>query len=207
MPDMQTGDGPRAEGGGGSGMMSFFVTSDTKANGNLGGLMGADMRCQTLAAAVGAGSKTWKAYLSADMGPGGTPVNARDRIGTGPWFNSKGVMLAANLTELHMRSGDYMVFLDEKGMPVNGQWPNSPSPNHHDILTGSTPEGMLAAGTTCTNWTATTGSSTVGHSDGLGPGGSTAMARYRVWQSSHTGQCGNTAPGGGAGKIYCFATN
>ena len=204
---MQAGDGPKAEGGGSIGGMSFFVTSDTKPNGNLGGLAGADMRCQTLAAAAGAGGKTWRAYLSADQGPNGMPVHARDRIGTGPWHNSKGALLAMNVTDLHTRFGDYMVFLNEMGQPINGQWQNSPTPNQHDVLTGSTPEGMLAANTTCTNWTATAGNATVGHTDGLGPGGSMTPPTRRSWQSSHTQACANPTSTGGAAKIYCFATN
>ena len=180
-------------------MMNFFVTSDTKPNGNLGGLTGADARCQTLAAAVGHGSKTWRAYLSVSS----PATNARDRIGPGPYYNSKGDQLAADKDALHARSGDAALFLDEKGNRINGQWASSPTPNQHDILTGTQKDGTLSASLTCGDWTATTGMSQVGHSDGLGPN-MAATGNYIIWNSSHTGQCGDTAPGGGAGKIYCF---
>jgi hypothetical protein len=192
-------------------MMSFFVTSETSMNGNLGGLNGADMRCQRLATAVGLGAKTWKAYLSADMGP----VNARDRIGTGPWFNARGQMIAANVTELHGRTGNADLFLDERGVKINGQWGrvNMGDPNEHDILTGTNPDGTLAAGKTCTNWTSTMGASRVGHSDGLGPN-MNSNAPFNSWNSAHDGSngggangCANTQPGGGTGRFYCFATN
>lgn len=180
-------------------MMNFFVTSDTNMTGNLGGLMGADMRCQTLAAAVGHGSKTWRAYLSV----ANPATNARDRIGDGPYYNSRGAMLAATKQALHERSGDAALFLDEKGNRINGQWEGSPTPNQHDILTGSTLAGMLSTGNTCGDWTATTGMSFVGHSDGLGPNRNMA-APYNQWAGSHTGSCSDVLPGGGAGKIYCF---
>jgi hypothetical protein len=198
------GGGGAATGGtgGGSGahaMMNFFVTSDTSKTADLGGLMGADERCQTLAAAVGHGSKTWRAYLSAEE----PEVNARDRIGAGPYYNSKGEQLAADKDALHARTGDAELFLDEKGNRINGQWMSSPMPNQHDILTGSDPEGALVAGQTCDDWTGTTGNSAVGHSDGLGPS-MNSDEPYSRWVGSHTGQCGNTEPGGGAGKIYCF---
>lgn len=187
-------------------MMNFFVSSDTSMTGNLGGLAGADQRCQMLAAKVGAGSRTWVAYLSADAGPDGMPVNAKDRIGNGPWFNSRGAQVAATLGELHMRAGDYAVFIDENGNPIPGQWPGSPMGVQHDILTGSNVDGTLNAGKTCMNWTSAMAGlqSAVGHSDGLGPMASMA-ANYRPWNYSHTGMCSDTAPGGGAGRIYCFA--
>jgi hypothetical protein len=190
--------------------MSFFVSSATSVTGNLGGLRGADSRCQGLAAAVGLGGKTWRAYLSAERDPDtGRPVDARSRIGNGPWFNAAHVMVARDLNELHARRGDASVFVDERGQLVPGQWPGSPSPNEHDILTGSTAEGTLMAGRTCSDWTssATTVQAQVGHSDGLGPGGSTAGA-LSSWNSAHDNQnCANTAPRGGAGRIYCFAIN
>jgi hypothetical protein len=185
--------------------MSFFVTSDTSKTGKLGGLTGADKRCADLAAAVGSTGKTWVAYLSAETaGPGGAAVNAKDRIGTGPWFNSKGVMVAATLTELHTRKGDYKVFIDEKGNYINGQWVGSPKPNEHDILTGSKVDGTVSPGETCTDWTGTTGNSRVGHTDGLGPNQDTTGGKD-IWNSVHTGSCADTAPGGGAGRLYCFA--
>jgi hypothetical protein len=183
-------------------MMNFFVSSDTSTTANLGGLSGADARCQRLAAAVGAGSKTWRAYVSA-----ANPVtNARDRIGPGPYYNSQGMMLAADKDALHARSGDPALFIDELGRRINGQWAGSPAPLEHDILTGSTATGMLMSGNTCGDWTALTGNSQVGHSDGLGPNMNSAPP-YNQWASVHTGQCGDTAPGGGAGRIYCFVGN
>jgi hypothetical protein len=195
--------GSNMAGSGGAGsahpMMNFFVTSDSSKTGSLGGLMGADMRCQTLAAAVGAGTKVWRAYLSTEE----PAVNARDRIGPGPYYNSKGGELAADKDALHARTGSAELFLDEKGNRINGQWEGSPTPNEHDILTGTGTDGNVVADQTCGDWTATSGSSAVGHSDGLGPGRD-AEPPYSRWVGSHTGQCGNTQPGGGAGKIYCF---
>jgi hypothetical protein len=183
--------------------MSFFVSSTTSLTGNLGGLAGADARCQSLAAAAGFGTRTWHAYLST------TTVDARSRIGSGPWVSSKGVLLARNLEELHARKGDAQVFVDEKGKTINGQWTGSPSPNEHDILTGSTADGRLLANATCADWTsaATTLTAQVGHSDGLGPGGDTS-GTFSSWNSAHANQdCSNTAPRGGAGRIYCFAVS
>jgi hypothetical protein len=198
-----SGDVPAGEVG--AGTMTFFVTSDTSETGNLGGLTGADKRCSDLATAAGSTGKTWVAYLSAEKaGPGGTAINAKDRIGTGPWHNSKGALVAANLADLHARKGDYKVFIDEKGNPINGQWIGSPKPNEHDILTGSKVDGTVSAGETCTDWTATSGMSRVGHADGLGPNQATTGG-LDIWNSVHTGQCGNTAPGGGHGRLYCFA--
>jgi hypothetical protein len=189
--------------------MSFFVSSRTSATGNLGGLRGADATCQSLGAAAGQGSKTWRAYLSVerDADNGNQPTHARSRIGTGPWHNAAGALVAANVTELHARTGDAAVFVDERGQRINGQWPNSPSPIEHDILTGSNADGTLVAGATCSDWTSDAAAATgqVGHSDGLGPGGSNAGA-LSSWNSAHTTQnCSNTAPRGGAGRIYCFA--
>lgn len=197
--------------GGASTTMSFFVSSQTSKTGNLGGLKAADMRCQTLAAAVGLGNKTWHAYLSADADPDGNgmPVNARDRIGKGPWYNQKGVLLAADLDALHARKGDAEVFIDEKGAKINGQWMNSPTPNEHDILTGSKADGTLSKGQTCDNWTSAASSmkAGVGHSDGLGPGMATT-GTYPSWNAAHAnGGCNDTAPQGGAGRIYCFVVN
>jgi hypothetical protein len=190
------------DGGVPSPLMNLFVSSDTSTTGNLDGLTGADARCQRLAAAVGQGGKTWHAYLSAD-----NPVtNARDRIGSGPYYNSLGALVASDIAALHMRSGDPAVFVDEHGNRINGQWAGSPAPLQHDILTGATRDGMLNVGLTCGSWTATTGSSFVGHADGLGPGMSMA-AMYLPWNASHMAQCANTAPLGGAGRIYCFVGN
>jgi hypothetical protein len=191
--------------------MSFFVSSATSITGNLGGLRGADNRCQTLAIAAGAGNKTWRAYLSVerDADNGNRPTDARARIGNGPWFNKNLVMVAANLTELHARKGDAAIFIDEKGQRINGQWPGSPAPVEHDILTGSNADGTVMAGFTCADWTsdATTAVGQVGHADGLGPNGDTSGA-LSSWNSAHANQnCANTAPRGGAGRIYCFALN
>jgi uncharacterized protein DUF1554 len=191
--------------------MSFFVTSTRSTTGNLGGLRAADNLCQNLATAAGAGNKVWRAYLSVerDADNGNRPTDARNRIGNGPWFNAKAVMVANNLNDLHARKGDSTVFLDERGQPINGQWSGSPSPVEHDIMTGSAADGTLLTGLTCGDWTsdstATVGQ--VGHSDGLGPNGDTSGA-LSSWNSAHTNQnCSNTAPRGGAGRIYCFARN
>jgi hypothetical protein len=189
--------------------LGFFVSSRTSTTGNLGGLQGADNTCQTLAAAAGQGAKTWRAYLSVERDPSNSnqPTHARNRIGTGPWHNAAGAVVASNLTELHARTGDPAVFLDERGQRINGTWPNSPTPNEHDILTGSNPDGTVMVGFTCNDWTsdATTAVGQIGHSDGLGAGGSTA-GTVVSWNSAHVNQnCANTAPRGGAGRIYCFA--
>jgi hypothetical protein len=189
--------------------LGFFVSSATSATGNLGGLSGADAICQRLATEVGAGARTWRAYLSVERDPanGNQPTDARSRIGTGPWLNADGATVARDLNELHSRTGNPAVFIDERGRRINGQWPGSPTPNEHDILTGSTADGRLMPGLTCSDWTssATTAAAQVGHSDGLGPGGSSAGA-LASWNSSHANQnCSNTAPRGGAGRIYCFA--
>ena len=191
--------------------LSFFVTSSRNATGNIGGMRGADSLCQILASAAGAGNKTWRAYLSVerDADNGNRPTDARSRIGNGPWFNAKGAMVASNLAELHARKGDSTMFIDEKGQPVNGQWPGSPSPVEHDIMTGSAADGTLLPGFTCGDWTSdsTMTLGQVGHSDGLGPNGDTSGA-LSSWNSAHSNQnCSNTAPRGGAGRIYCFARN
>jgi len=195
----------------GGSTMSFFVTSSKSATGNLGGLRGADGICQSLANAVGVGNKAWRAYLSVerDADNANRPTNARNRIGNGPWFNAKGALVANNLTELHARKGDSTVFIDERGQPINGQWPGSPSPVEHDIMTGSGANGTLLAGLTCGDWTSdsTTTQGQVGHSDGLGPNGDTSGA-LSSWNSAHANlNCANTAPRGGAGRIYCFGGN
>lgn len=189
--------------------MSFFVTSATSVTGNLGGLAGADATCQRLAAAAGEGARIWRAYLSVehDAANGNQPTNARDRIGAGPWRNANNVVVANNLAELHARTGDASVFVDERGTRINGQWTGSPSPVEHDMLTGSNADGTLMAGQTCSDWTsaATTFTAQVGHSDGMGPNQSTAGA-LASWNSAHANQnCSNTAPRGGAGRFYCFA--
>lgn len=210
--DGAAADAP-ARDGGASANMSFFVTSTGSGamGGNLGGLAGADTKCSQLAAAVGVTGKTWAAYLSTTQGP----THARMRIGAGPWFNSRGLMLAADLATLHpvidpaVNRDGYIaakpadaLFLTETGARV-------PS-NQHDILTGSDGQGMLSAAKTCQDWTssAATGDgneAVVGHSDTPG-----AAQFSASWNSAHdTQSCsmGGVAAGGGNGRIYCFATN
>lgn len=189
--------------------VGFFVSSATSVTGNLGGLSGADGTCQRLAAAAGHGGRTWRAYLSVERDPtnNNQATHARDRIGTGPWYNANLTLVANNLTELHARPGDAAIFIDERGQRINGQWTGSPSPTEHDILTGSNADGTLAVGLTCGDWTSDSASAIgqVGHSDGMGPNQSTAGA-LSSWNAAHTNQnCANTAPRGGAGRIYCFA--
>jgi hypothetical protein len=190
--------------------MSFFVSSATSTTGNLGGLAGADRRCQDLAAAVGAGSRTWRAYLSVERDPStGQSIDARSRIGSGPWVNAGGARLAQDSTELHARRGDAAVFVDERNQRVNGQWAGSPQPVEHDVLTGSTADGRLMAGMTCGDWTSGAASlaAQVGHSDGLGPN-MNAAGSLSSWNSAHANEsCANTSPRGGSGRIYCFAVN
>ena len=188
---------------------SFFVTSVTSTTGNLGGLAGADATCQALAQAVGQGSRTWRAYLSVerDSANGNQPTHAKDRIGTGPWLNANRAVVANNVAELHARTGDANVFLNERGGRINGQWTGSPTPVEHDILTGSNADGTLAPGLTCADWTSASAAvvARVGHSDGMGPNQSTAGA-LSSWNSAHDNQnCSDTAPRGGAGRFYCFA--
>lgn len=188
--------------------MSFFVTSTGKGNGaDLGGLDGADRHCQTLATAAGAGQRTWRAYLSTTATGGAAAVNARDRIGTGPWQNAKGVVIAHNLDELHGGSNNLnkQTALTEKGDTVSGR---GDAPNMHDILTGSMPDGR-ASDATCSNWTSssTEGAATVGHHDRMGLDESPPA---RSWNSSHpTRGCSQEAlkSTGGAGLTYCFAAN
>jgi len=189
--------------------LSFFVTSTTSTTGNLGGLAGADATCQRLAAAVGQGARAWRAYLSVERDPanGNQPTHAKDRIGNGPWMNANRTVVANNLAELHARTGDANIFVDERGQKINGQWTGSPAPVEHDMLTGSNADGTVAVGLTCSDWTsaAATVAAQVGHSDGMGPNQSTAGA-LSSWNSAHANQnCADTAPRGGAGRFYCFA--
>ena len=188
-----------------SGQMSFFITSEGVGDGaNLGGLEGADGHCQMLAYNVGAGDMTWHAYLSAvaDAGPA---VNARDRIGEGPWYNAKGVMIAENVDDLHGENGlTKETQLNEKGGVVNGR---GDSPNMHDIITGSTLNGMASDGdgdTTCANWTSNgEGSALVGHHDRQGGGDNPTS-----WNSAHGSRgCSqeDLQGSGGNGFFYCFA--
>ena len=192
----------------GSSQMSFFIASTGVGNGgNLGGLAGADKHCQTLAAAAGAGTRKWQAYLSTQ---GAGAVNARDRIGKGPWANAKGVVVAKSVDDLHSASNNLTkeTQLNEKGGVVNGR---GDTPNTHDILTGSNADGTaFAAGTdnTCSNWTSAAEANAgarVGHHDRQGGGQDPTS-----WNSAHTTPgCSqpNLAKVGGAGLFYCFAAN
>ena len=168
--------------------MSFFVTSATSATGNLGGLAGADATCLRLATAVGQGSRTWRADLSVERDPanGTQPANARDRIGTGPRYNANLMLVANTVAELHSRTGDAELFVDERGQRINGQWTGSPTPNQHDILTGSNADGTLVEGSTCSDRTSdsTTVTAQVGHSDGMVQNQSTAGTNSS-WNSAH----------------------
>ena len=181
--------------------MSFFITSQGPGNGaNLGGLAGADAHCQSLAAAVGAGNRSWHAYLSTN---GSESVNARDRIGSGPWYNVQGVTVAENIEQLH---GDNNLtketVLTETAAMTNGR---GDRPNRHDILTGSDLDGT-ASDSTCENWTSgADGSAMVGHHDRTGGG-----ANPTSWNSAHgTRGCSqaNLQSTGGDGLFYCFASD
>jgi hypothetical protein len=197
--------------GAGQSPMTFFITSTGPGKGaDLGGLGGADAHCQQLAAAAGAGGRTWRAYLSTSAAGGQPAVNARDRIGKGPWQNAKGVVVASSVGELHGKNNlTKETALNEKGQMVNGR---GDTPNMHDILTGSQPDGSSTAGdaarTTCGNWTSSgDGAAIVGHHDrqGLKPD-----EPSRSWNSSHPSRgCSqaNLAASGGAGLVYCFAVN
>ena len=191
--------------------MTFFVTSAGPGDGgNLGGLDGADRHCTTLATAAGATGKTWRAYLSTQ---GSGAVNAKDRIGRGPWQNAKGTVIAKDVAELHGNNGlTKQTALSEKGEVINGR---GDTPNRHDILTGSQADGTAFAGAddrTCGNWTKNgAGAAMVGHSDRTGLDES---APAKSWNASHPSR----GPGGGCsqadlkstggdGLIYCFAAN
>jgi hypothetical protein len=217
-----SGDAMGNDGGGetgGAATMSFFVTSEGAGmGGNLGGLEGADTKCKALAMAVSAelGAKTWRAYLSTST------VNARDRIGTGPWRNAKGEIIANDLNQLHDQGMNGMLnatwpigaaavakILDEKGMPIPS---GGAGGQRHDILTGTNAMGMVDGSNHCNNWMATTGMATVGHSNRSGG------MRDPSWTTAHTSGCGaimgdqnnvggTVSGGGGRGAIYCFAIN
>ena len=193
---------------------SFFVTSTGIGNGgNLGGLAGADNQCQTLAQAAGAGAKTWRAYLSTQAADGKPAINARDRIGNGPWKNSKGAVVAKDGAELHGTNAlTKQSALSEKGDVINGR---GDTPNRHDVLTGSQADGTaFAAGEdrTCKNWTSSTqGAAMLGHIDRIGLRDDDAS---KSWNSSHPsrgpdGGCSQNdlKSTGGDGLFYCFAAN
>jgi hypothetical protein len=181
--------------------MTFFITSAGPGKGaDLGGLAGADAHCQALAKAAGAGNRQWRAYLSTNQ------VNARDRIGKGPWKNAKGEEIARDVEDLHKAAKiNKQTGLDEKGQPVNGR---GDSPNRHDILTGSSPDGRAITDKdmTCGNWTKSgEGAAMVGHHDRVGLSDTEAA---RSWNSSHPSRgCSQDAlrSSGGDGLFYCFA--
>jgi hypothetical protein len=194
---------------------SFFLTSNGIGNGgNLGGLAGADNHCQTLAQAAGAGAKTWSAYLSTQAADGAPAVNARDRIGKGPWKNSKGAVVAKDVADLHSASNNLtkQTALSEKGEVISGA---GDTPNRHDVLTGSQADGTaFAAGEdrTCKNWTSSTqGAAMVGHFDRKGLRDDEPS---KSWNTSHPsrgpdGGCSQAdlKSTGGDGLMYCFAAN
>jgi hypothetical protein len=199
-----------------SGPMGFFVTSVSPGNGgNLGGLAGADAHCQKLAAAAGAGARTWRAYLSTNYIPPSTAaVHARDRIGKGPWFNAKGVLVASDLAQLHGKNNlNKQTALTEKGSLVNGR---GDTPNMHDILTGSRPDGTAYPGfpnqpnMTCGDWTREANAfAVVGHHDRL-QNTPVTDPWAESWNSSHlTVSCSkeDLPKSGGAGLFYCFAAD
>ena len=198
-------------GGSASTGMSFFVSSAGSGKGaDLGGLAGADQLCTRLASAAGAGGKTWRAYLSAQAAGGTAAVHARDRIGKGPWRNAKGDVIAQSVADLHSANNKIskQTALTEKGGIVNGR---GDTPNMHDILTGSQPDGTAIAGavdSTCGNWTKSgEGAAMVGHHDRMGLDTNPPALS---WNSSHQSRgCSQTnlASSGGDGRIYCFAAN
>ena len=195
--------------------MTFFVTSAGLGKGaDLGGVEGADRQCQTLAQGAGAGGKTWHAYLSTQAAGGATAVNARDRIGAGPWQNFKGEVIAKSVDELHSDTNklNMQTALTERGTIVAGR---GYTPNYHDVLTGSQPDGKAfppAEDRTCRNWTSSTaGSAMVGHHD---RNGARDDAPSKSWNSSHPsrgpdGGCSQNdlRSTGGNGLFYCFAAN
>jgi hypothetical protein len=191
--------------------MTFFVTSVGKGNGaDLAGIEGADAHCNALAKAAGSKHTDWKAYLSTSLPGGDAGVSARDRIGKGPWYNAKGTMIAKNVEDLHSEHNKLtkQTALTEKGEMVKGR---GDTPNEHDVLTGSDPQGRFSTAggdTTCKNWTASgDGSAIVGHSDREGLKDTWHM---HSWNSSHGSRgCSQEQlkASGGAGLLYCFAPN
>jgi hypothetical protein len=188
--------------------MSFFLTSEGPGKGaDLGGVSGADAHCAALAASVGAGGKTWHAYLSTGAADGKPAVEARDRIGSGPWYNAKGVEVAKSVADLHSANNNLtkQTVLNEKGEMVNGR---GDTPNRHDVLTGSRSDGTAfptdGNDHTCQNWTSSgTGAAQIGHFDRTG-GGDDGTS----WNSAHaTRGCSqeDLKGTGGDGLIYCFA--
>ena len=182
--------------------MSFFITSVGLGDGaNLGGLEGADAHCQQLAEAAGSKDQTWHAYLSAEG------VNANSRIGSGPWSNAKGDVIASDVASLHSDAVNLTkeTALDETGAAVKGR---GDEPNQHDMLTGSNADGTLSAGNTCGDWTMNgEGTAMLGHHDRVGPD---TLATATSWNAAHPSRgCGQEAlvGTGGAGLFYCFAVD
>jgi hypothetical protein len=191
--------------------MTFFITSTGGPNGaNFGGVEGADKHCQALAAKAGAGAKTWRAYLSVQANGGAKAVNARDRIGNGPWVNANGVQIASNVADLHSDNNKITVqtIVAENGRLIPTRLHTV---NQHDILTGTQMDGTApppGKDLTCNNWTSgSEGQAIVGHADRMGTRDDAAS---KSWNSSHPSR-GCSAPqlvaSGGAGLLYCFATN
>ena len=195
--------------------MTYFLTSNGPGKGgDLGGIEGADKHCQTLAAAAGAGGKTWRAYLSTQAADGKPAVNARDRIGKGPWQNAKGVVVAKDVADLHSANNNLskQTSLSEKGEVINGR---GDTPNRHDVLTGSQADGTAfgpESDRTCKNWTSSTqGAAMLGHADRIGLRDDDAS---KSWNASHPsrgsdGGCSQNdlKSTGGDGLLYCFAAN
>jgi hypothetical protein len=190
--------------------MSFFVTSTNPGKGaDLGGMAGADMQCQTLATAVGAGNRTWRAYLAQQPTANIPGVNARDRIGKGPWINSKGVVIATDVVQLHGANNlNKQTALTERGDIVNGR---GDTPNMHDMLTGTQPDGTFIVGnvnTTCGNWTQSgEGSAMLGHSDRTGLDDSVPAKSLNSSHMSRGCDMASLKATGGAGLFYCFAAD
>ena len=184
---------PDTSGDTGTSPLSFFVSSTGSGvmGGNLGGLAGADAKCEALAAAVGAGGRGWKAFLSAEAGAATPGINAKDRIGAGPWRNQKGQMIAASVAALIATPPAANLMIDEKGAAVPVDW--------HEVLTGTRADGTLYAGRTCTSWTTTTGLAQSGIATDADP-----TQRF----SSHMSGCTQAAleMDGNQGRIYCFAS-
>lgn len=194
---------------GGTELMSYFITSVGPGDGaNLGGLDGADNHCKALATAVGAGDQEWRAYLSTSPVDGAPAVNARDRIGNGPWRNANGVIVANDVDELHSDANNLTkeTSVNERGEVINGR---GDDPNRHDVLTGSLLDGTAfldGEDHTCSNWTSNgEGSAQVGHHDRIGGG-----ADPTSWNAAHGSRgCGqeDLRGTGGDGLYYCFVKN
>jgi hypothetical protein len=189
--------------------MTFFITSAGPGKGgDLGGLAGADAHCQSLAQAAGAGGKTWRAYLSSNAAQQGGPVNARDRIGNGPWQNAKGAVIATSVADLHSANNKIgrATALNEKGEPIKMR---GDTPNMHDMLTGSDMEGRAFPGNmnlTCGNWSSSTfGSAMLGHADREGNADTVFQKSWNAAHMSRSCSQPDLVATGGNGLFYCFA--